>query len=145
MDDRAAFMELALSNTQGELSPLEIGIHALKAVPKEQGKKGGGLKSYAERIGKSKSYVTELVNAAEVVELVRPAEQVSKLIDKAKHLTAIHGLPRECWRAACEWLAEHEASVADVEKNVQQAEEYREQYSVTDEWKSYLKSKARGE
>jgi hypothetical protein len=33
MDDERAFMELATSNNQGELAPLEIGIHALKAVP----------------------------------------------------------------------------------------------------------------
>lgn len=30
--DDAAFMELVTSNAQGELSPLEIGLHALKAV-----------------------------------------------------------------------------------------------------------------
>ena len=61
LGDDAAFMELVTSNNQGELSPLEIGIHALKAVPKEQGKKGGGLAAYAEKVGKSKVSVGDWV------------------------------------------------------------------------------------
>src|SRR2546427_759057 len=38
MDDDEARMQLVLSNSQGELSPLEYGLHALKAVPKAQGR-----------------------------------------------------------------------------------------------------------
>ena len=37
MSDEAAHMGLMLANQQGELSPLEIGIHALKAVPLSEG------------------------------------------------------------------------------------------------------------
>ncbi|MBC7237486.1 MAG: ParB N-terminal domain-containing protein, partial [Chloroflexi bacterium] len=32
LDDEQALMELVLSNNQGELSPLEIGLHCLNAV-----------------------------------------------------------------------------------------------------------------
>ena len=32
MDDDTAFMQLVLSNAQGELSPLERGMHALAAT-----------------------------------------------------------------------------------------------------------------
>jgi len=46
MDDETAYMELVKANSQGELSVLEIGIHALGSVEKSQGKKGGGLKLY---------------------------------------------------------------------------------------------------
>jgi ParB family transcriptional regulator, chromosome partitioning protein len=37
VDDREALMALVLANRQGELSPLEIGLHVLKAVPTEEG------------------------------------------------------------------------------------------------------------
>jgi hypothetical protein len=36
LDDEAAYMELATSNAQGELSPLEIGLHALQFVLPEK-------------------------------------------------------------------------------------------------------------
>src|SRR5262245_55517648 len=52
-----------------------------------------------------------------------PVTQVTSFFDKAKHLAAIHKLPRPCWQAACEWLAAHDASVADVEGRVAQAHE----------------------
>lgn len=42
MDDQAAYIQLVLANAQGELAPLEYGIHALKAVPPAQGKEGEG-------------------------------------------------------------------------------------------------------
>jgi hypothetical protein len=45
MDDDSAFMELILSNAQGELSPLERGIHALGAT--EKGKHGKSIAAYA--------------------------------------------------------------------------------------------------
>ena len=32
LDDETAFLQLALSNAQGELTPLEIGLHALQGV-----------------------------------------------------------------------------------------------------------------
>src|SRR5690554_6274341 len=68
LDDDAAFMELVTSNNQGELSPLEIGIHALKAVPtgkRGRGNKGDGLKAYAERVGKTPGYITQVRQAGE--------------------------------------------------------------------------------
>jgi len=40
MDDDEAFMQLALGNAQDALSPLEIGIHALIAVPLSEGGEG---------------------------------------------------------------------------------------------------------
>lgn len=45
MDDDEAFMLLVLGNTQGELSPLEIGMHALRAVAPAERKAGQGLKA----------------------------------------------------------------------------------------------------
>jgi len=51
MDDDRAFMMLVLCNAQGELSPLEIGMHALTAVPKRAGEENAvGLRAMQERL-----------------------------------------------------------------------------------------------
>lgn len=124
MDDQAAFMELVTSNNQGELSPLEIGIHALK-LPKEQGKKGKGLSAYAERIGKHEQNVRKYRDAAEVFQSLTSNNIIgSSFLDKTFQLCAISKLPRDCWQSACEWLATNAAPVADVESRVSQAFEY---------------------
>jgi hypothetical protein len=54
MDDDTAYMQLLLCNSQGEVSDLEIGRHALKYVSKAQGKKrkGDSLAGYAAKINK---------------------------------------------------------------------------------------------
>ena len=66
-DEEEAFMQLVLSNAQGELTPLEIGIHALEAVEKGKGGRGisGELSAYSERIGKPRPNVVVYRNAAE--------------------------------------------------------------------------------
>ncbi len=84
MDDEDAFMELVLSNAQGELAPLEVGIHALRAVPIEQGKAGGGLAAYADKIGRDKTVVSKLRDAAGVYELVATLQQVLEVIGRVK-------------------------------------------------------------
>ena len=138
LGDDAAFMELVTSNNQGELSPLEIGIHALKAVPKAEGGRGkkGGLSEYAERIGKTNQYVGQLRQAAEVA--VETSNLSLGFMDRTKHLAAIHKLPRPCWRPACEWLAAHEAPVSDVEARVAQATSFRDSFIPDDRWQDYL-------
>jgi SAM-dependent methyltransferase len=140
LDDRAAFMELVTSNSQGELSPLEIGIHALKAVPKEQGRKGGGLKVYAKGLGKSERYVGQLWQAAEVLTSTSEVDFRS-FLDRTQHLVALHALPRACWQAVCEWLATADDSAADVGKKVAKALEFRESFDPG-EWTAYLPADA---
>ncbi len=138
LDDRAAFMELATSNNQGELSPLEIGLHALKAVPLARGGKGkkGGLSEYAERIGKAPSTVSEYRSAGEVLFSLNPSVDRKVFLDKAQHLAAIHSLPRECWAEAARAIGED--SAAKVKERVQKAIEYGNQNGVTAEWNEYL-------
>lgn len=101
LDDEQALMALVLDNRQGELSPLEVGIHVLKAVPPEGGGRGktGGLSEYARRVGKTQGYVSQLRAAAEVAEAAKPITQVIGLADRAKHLFEIHSAPREVWPA----------------------------------------------
>jgi len=88
------------SNSQGELSPLEIGLHALRCVQLSDGGRGrkGGLSAYAEAIGRAKSTITEYVNAARVIENCSVDRTV--LQSKTQHLAAIHALPSDCWPAA---------------------------------------------
>jgi site-specific DNA-methyltransferase (adenine-specific) len=112
MDDDAAYMALATSNNQGELDPLEIGIHAFGLVPKQQGKKGGGLQSYADRIGQKRPNVSVYRNAGEVASYIDIRS--GGFIGKALHLAAIHKLPKECWKPASAYIAKFEKSVADV-------------------------------
>lgn len=68
-----------------------------------RGKKGG-LSEYAERVGKSKQYVSQLKDAAEVLAANRQVD-LTVFLDRAQHLAALHKLPRACWPAAVEWLA----------------------------------------
>lgn len=140
MDDDAAFMLLVTSNAQGELAPLEYGLHALKAVPKAKGGRGktGGLSEYAEKIGRSQQYVTQIRQAAEVVSGSGiPTSQLVGFLVKAQHLAALHRLPRVAWADACAWLAEADASVADVEERVSRAIEFRKEFDPM-EWREYL-------
>jgi hypothetical protein len=60
VDDAAAYMLLATSNEQGELSTKERGRHALK--------NGMEVRSYADKTGRSKSSVDQERCAAEVAE-----------------------------------------------------------------------------
>lgn len=91
MDDDEAYMALATSNNQGELAPLEIGLHALERVGKATAGRGkkGGLSDYARKIGKSQQYLSQLVAAAEVA---KSTSQLVDLLAKTQHLAAIHGL-----------------------------------------------------
>ena len=91
MDDDEAYMALATSNNQGELSPLEIGLHALECVGKAKAGRGkkGGLTEYAKSLGKTQGYLSQLVAAAEVAKSI---SQLMDLLNKCQHLHAIHGL-----------------------------------------------------
>jgi len=95
------FMALLLSNRQGELSPLEVGTHALRYVQRAEGGRGqkGGLSEYAERIGRSQSHVSELRDAAEVAETHRSTDRFApdRLLDKATHLYEVSRADPALW------------------------------------------------
>jgi|YNPBryantNP2012_1023418.scaffolds.fasta_scaffold00064_35 ParB family chromosome partitioning protein len=124
LDDESAFMELVLSNNQGELAPLEIGLHCLKAVPVAKGGRGlrGGLRQYARSIGKTIQYLWQLRQAAEVVSAVEKlSSQLNSFLDKAQHLAAVHKLPRQLWPEFVEWIGRASPTVAEVEERVNAA------------------------
>jgi ParB/RepB/Spo0J family partition protein len=120
MTDDQAFMELVTSNNQGELSPLEIGLHALAAVPIAKGGRGkkGGLSEYAEKIGKDRANVTRYREAAEVFESLNPCINTQVYLDKAQHLAAIRKAPAETWGILADVLVEKQWNVADTEEIV---------------------------
>jgi ParB/RepB/Spo0J family partition protein len=125
MSSNEALMQLVLSNAQGELSPLEIGLHALRAVPPAAGGRGqtGGLSEYAERIGRKLPAVSMLFDAAEVYEETLQTSEGFSLINKAYHLYEISRAPQEAWAALVEWLGDR--PVKEVKAKVDQIRKYK--------------------
>lgn len=118
MSDEDAFMQLVLSNAQSELSPLEIGIHALEYVkPGKNQWTGGGISEYARQIGKDESYIRQLRHAAEVLSSISKASELTpKLRDKAQHLFHVHAAPPDTWLLLVEAMLEGEWSKDDTRK-----------------------------
>lgn len=127
LDDGEAFMQLVLSNTQGELSPLEIGTHALKAVPLAEGGRGkrGGLSEYAGRVGLGQSYISQIRAAAEVAETYYSSNGFpAGLMDKAKHLYEISKAPREAWPLLADRLLAKDWTVTETAGKVAKVREF---------------------
>ncbi len=125
MDDDTAFMALVLSNSQGELDPLEIGIHAFEAVPLSKGGRGkkGGLSEYAEKIGRTQGLLSQVRNAGEVAKHISHLIGLDSFLGRAQHLSAIHKLPREVWQAMAQWIVERQPSVEQVKAMVDRVAE----------------------
>jgi ParB/Sulfiredoxin domain len=91
MSDQDAYMALALCNAQGELHPLEIGLHALRS--------GLPLLQYAKRAGISgdneRRYLAMKLNAAQVATAVGTHVPT----DRWRHLAEIHAAPEWLWQA----------------------------------------------
>ena len=124
LDDDAAYMALVTSNSQGELSPLEIGLHALHCVDLSgggRGNKGGGLKEYAALVGRGASTISEYRQAATVYDLCKVFAQANTLSDKTKHLSAIHSLPESCWPAAVQIMLDKAWSAKETGEQVKAA------------------------
>ena len=99
MDDDTAFMQLVLSNAQGELSPLERGMHALAAATEKHSKNGKSFAAYARAVGVEPNTLESWVNAAEVYHNLRQhTVSVSDLDKRTFHLRSIHSAPPACWQ-----------------------------------------------
>ena len=136
MSDEAAFFALVKNNRQGELSPLEIGLHALEHVELDKrglGSTGGGLKGYAENVGYDAGNVTRYRNAAIVFRAINCNVAInenqincnSQLLEKANHLTEIHKAPRECWGVLVALLLSKDWTVAETRKAVLTANSFK--------------------
>jgi site-specific DNA-methyltransferase (adenine-specific) len=116
MGDVAAFMELVLANNQGELSPLEYGIHVLKYVELSEGGRGkkGGLSEYARMVGKAKSTLSECHSAAKLLSRIKCSD-IRMLLNKSSHLAEILKAPEQYGQQLTELLIEKEWSVKQTE------------------------------
>lgn len=124
LSDDEAFMQLVLSNTQGELSPLEIGMHALRAVPLSAGGRGktGGLAEYAERIGYGDESVRQWRKAAEVAS--ETPKTFREFEGKQQHLFEISRAPRSAWPVLVNRLVDKGWTVAETKAAVDKIRQF---------------------
>lgn len=116
MTDEEAFMELVLSNQQGELTPLERGKHAWEAVQKYN-RKGMTVSEYAKKVGAAHNTISELMAAYEVYqECVARATQLDLL--SAKHLRVVYRADRQDWPWLCKLAVKNELSTRVLEEAV---------------------------
>jgi hypothetical protein len=80
-------MALALCNAQGELHPLEVGLHALHS--------GLSVRDYAQRVGLAHPSIVVRRHAGEVVTRVI----IGITPDRWRHLAEIHASLQWLWPA----------------------------------------------
>lgn len=115
LDDDAAYMALVTSNSQGELSPLERGIHFNLA--------GKGTRDYARVTGRSPTGIVFESQAGKVFTYVNSIEKLNaeSLSEKARHLSEIHSLPAECWPDAVKIMLDKAWSAKETGEQVKAA------------------------
>jgi len=126
MDDETAFMDLVRSNAQGELSPLEIGLHALEFVKlgkRGRGNSGDGLAEYATAISRTAARITQVRQAARVYKMLTQVNNLSDdqkngLMTCSKHLTEIHQAPESLWPLLVQAMLSKSWSVKDTKAHV---------------------------
>lgn len=144
MDDETAFYELIRNNHQGELSPLEIGLHALDYVKLDKrglGAEGKGLKGYADGVGYAASKVTEYRQGATVFRFFNSLMGIweinnnslsESLLPKTRHLGEIHKAPQNCWFILVTLMLEKGWTVSETAKSVKRVQEFE----VSEPWQS---------
>jgi len=102
MTDDEAYMQLALSNSQGEFSPLEVGLHAFEATKNDR----LSLSAYARLIGGHRQTIQDYRSGAEVyVTLNIKLPNIRQFyVKKAAHLTSISRAESELWPLLGEWI-----------------------------------------
>jgi ParB/RepB/Spo0J family partition protein len=111
MDDETAYMELLRSNTQGELSALEKGMHALNS--------GMEVTAYAESVGRARGTVRDEVYAAQVAGSVSDIRHnLSKFFG---HLVEIHAAPPHLWEGLVKEVVNRELTVNQTRELVADA------------------------
>lgn len=125
MDDDEAFMALMLTNTQGEMSPLEEGHHVHKYVQSSEGGRGkkGGLRDYARRLNKNPSTLSHLRASYEVYEKCVHETQYTQFsgsdtVYTHKHLYEISKAEEDCWHPLVASLIAKRWTVRDTARAV---------------------------
>jgi ParB/RepB/Spo0J family partition protein len=139
LGDHEALMQLVLSNEQGQLYPLERGLHALEATtPNGVTPNGLTLRAYAKQIGQKEDTVAHWAEAAEVA--VGLETNWKNLLPYMTHLRFIHAaLPEE----RADWVArllEHEWSVEELREAMKQKKPKQQRKFITlTNWKTLTK------
>jgi len=119
MTDEDAFMELVLSNQQGELTSLERGKHAWQAVRKYD-RNGITIQNYAKAVSQDVSTISRLVAAYDVYrECLTRVKHLDNL--QATHLRIISAADRQDWPWFCEMAVKNELSTRVLEEAVAEA------------------------
>lgn len=118
MDDDTAFMQLVLSNTQGELDPLERGMHALDYV---DAYKNGGISAYAARVGVTQASISQLRQAAAVA---RKYNASNTLIGRSKHLLEIAKADEALWPVLTAAMVDRGWSVKDTKGYIEAVNQF---------------------
>ena len=130
MTDEEALSAVLLSNAQGELSSLEIGLHVRKIVERSNGGRGkkGGISEYAEKMGATRESYQQYVNAARVA--AKHGTCVPGLIPYTRCLSIIHRAPESDWSdlvgrmLAGHWTTEQTERYVEVIKALKVPEDF---------------------
>jgi ParB-like chromosome segregation protein Spo0J len=116
--DAEALLRLGLANRQGELTPLEIGVHA-RSIEPARGHAGAGLAAHATQMGIKPQQLSRYRNGAEVYEVARSKYEFgSRVRALGEHFAAIHRLPRDQWAEFALHCAEGKWTVKETAKRV---------------------------
>ena len=119
LTDAEANIRLLVSNQQEGNDPLDIGLNALATVVKQRGVKTNmSVTAFAERIGKTKQFVSQMIGAAEVIEKLSTQVDNFNLSGYAKHLCEIHAAPEWLWVSLVKMMSEGEWTVATTKQQV---------------------------
>lgn len=122
MDDDEAFMQLVLSNTQGELTKIEHALHVFRYGKRgEQGRgRKGGLSEYARRVDRPQQRISDQYAVGEVIENYRTSGSFPELIkrDPYSHLLEIAKSPHAIQALLIDRLIARDWTVANCASEV---------------------------
>jgi len=121
MDDDQAYMALAKDNAQGEMSLVELAIHAA-GVKTAKGKEGEGVKAWADQMHYEESSAHKLRKVGQYISALTGIDS-SKLRDKYTHvLAAVEAFDGDELNAIVSRIAQGELrTVADVKREAKRA------------------------
>lgn len=123
MDDEQAYMALAKDNAQGEMSLVELAIHAA-GVKTAKGKEGEGVKAWAEAVNRTEQSAHQHRAVGKYLESQRTKIDLSKLREKFTHvLAAVEAFSGEQRDAIVERIASGQLkTVADVKREAKRCQ-----------------------
>lgn len=137
MDDEEAFMQLILSNTQGEMAPLEEGHHAHCYIERSDGGRGqkGGLREYARRLNKNPSTLSHRSAAYAVYEKCVDGTQYTQFFSPEtvstkdyrpthNHLYEVSKAPEDSWKPLVSAMIDKKWVVREAARAVSEIDKF---------------------